>query len=170
MKNLKFTLILALSLFVGSKSSSAQISKFKALYIYNISRYVQWPQSFSSAEFTIGIVGDDKELYSTLDAVCAQKTIGGKKIAIKKIDTNADAGNCHVIYFLSGKESLISSYAATAQHSLIITETSGSIDKGSGINFYIESNKLMFELKSSNILAQGLSISNELKSLAAKNL
>ena len=40
---------------ITSLSSSAQESKFKALFIYKFSQYVEWPDG--SKEVTIGVVG-----------------------------------------------------------------------------------------------------------------
>ncbi|MCK5536535.1 MAG: YfiR family protein, partial [Bacteroidales bacterium] len=60
-----FVFILLISFNVKGQEMSQD--KIKAIYILNFAKYVEWPNSSSLTEITIGIVGNEniyKELYS----------------------------------------------------------------------------------------------------------
>ena len=159
--------VLLMTIFFA-QSATAQISKFKSLYIYNICRYVQWPSTMNGTNFIIGVLGNDAGLSTELKSIGATKKFQGKKLQVIKLKSASEAANCNVVYIAKGQEKNIAAYGATAKNALLISEGSGAINKGSAINFYLEGNKLKFELKAANITSKGLSVSNELNALASK--
>lgn len=167
MKN-KTISILLLLLFIGiGNSAMSQIAKFKALYIYNICKYVEWPENNGSENFTIAIIGNDMELISSIQSITNGKTLANKKIIVKKIkDVNASK-NCNVLFFVKGKEEQIGVYNDVAKNGLFIAEKQGALDKGAAINFFLDNNKLKFDLKAESATNNGLLVSGGLESLAS---
>lgn len=150
-----------------SVSANSQMAKFESLYIYNICRYVEWPSGSNSGQFTIGIVGNNADLENNLKAISKSKVIQGKPVVIKKISDPADASACQILFFSKGSEAKIGSYLATTKNVLIASEKDGAIDKGSDINFFLESNRLRFDLGESNLSKKSLKVSADLTQLAA---
>ncbi len=155
---------------VLSINANAQVEKFKALYIYNISRFVEWPADYGSAEFTIGIVGNNADLVSNIETLLGTKNVNGKKIKVVNVSSAQDAEGCNILYFSKGKEKMIAEIGKGASKGLIITETAGATEHGSGINFFLQDSKLKFEMSQANITGKGLNISKELSSLASRTL
>lgn len=151
-----------------STSANAQMAKFEALYLYNISRYVEWPASFNAGNFVIGVVGNNPELIENLKAISGSKTIQGKKVIIKPVSSSSQGSNCHILFFSKGTESKLASYKSVAKNSLLISESNGGLKKGADLNFFIANEKLKFELSKGNIDAKQLNVSTSLVQLAAK--
>src|SRR5665647_286837 len=61
--------------------------------IYRFTKYIDWPNYNNSGDFVIGIVGDTP-LYNELKGFIANKTVGTRKIVIKKMSSSADSYNC----------------------------------------------------------------------------
>ena len=168
MKRILLSGSIVILLMFFSNLGYAQVAKFQALYVYNICRYVEWPGGFGGSNFEIGIVGYNAEFKNELQAIAGNKTIQNKKIVIKQLNSSSESGACHVLFFSKGSEKQIGDYISVAKSALVVSEASGALDKGSGINFFLESSKLKFELKKANIENKGLVINNDLLKLAAK--
>lgn len=164
--------ISGLLLFIGGFMLQAninnQMAKFEALYMYNISRYVEWPASFNSNIFVIGVVGNNTDLIESLEGVAGTKTIQGKKVVIKQITSPAQGKGCNIIFFSKGAESKMVSYRSATTSSLFISESNGALSRGSDVNFFIQGDKLKFELSKASIGKKSLNVSNSLLELASK--
>lgn len=151
-----------------STNANAQMAKFEALYLYNISRYVEWPASFNSSNFVIGVVGYNPDLIDNLKAIAGSKTIQGKKVIIKPISSVSQGSSCHILFFSKGSESKLASYKEASKNSLLITKANGSLKRGADLNFFVANDKLKFELSKGNIESKQMNISTSLVQLAAK--
>lgn len=161
---------LILSMFLHfALSGNAQVAKFKAAYIYNFTRFIEWPVSVTTGNFVIGVLGDN-EVVQELKTLSATKTVLGKQIEVKELKSATETGFCHVILVGAGQTSKVSAVTGGLGNNatLLISEGSGAIKAGSAINFFMTDNKLQFELKKENILRQGLKMNSQLESLAAR--
>jgi hypothetical protein len=165
MKRFKIAGIACLFSFFMLAESQGQVAKYEALYIYNICRLVEWPDGFNGDNFVIAIVGHNLELENTLASMAKTKTIYGKSVLVKKINTPAQAKECHLVFFSKGTEKQMDSYGSEAK-SLFISETMSGIKQGSDINFIVENNRLIFELDNTNLSKKAFVTSGELKNLA----
>ena len=53
-------LILAVSIVLTLNGIvNAQVSRFQAMYIYNFSRMVEWPNEYKNGNFEIGVIGNN---------------------------------------------------------------------------------------------------------------
>ena len=158
-------LVLFFSVFMNT-NLKAQISKYQALYIYNICRYVEWPTDFNSSQFVIGIVGKNAELKTSLTKILHNKKIQNKKVIIKVITTPSQSAGCNIVFFSKGKEIQINTFVSSSTNSLFFSESVKAINKGSDINFFIDGSKLKFDLNNTNLSKKQLKLSMELKQLA----
>lgn len=167
-KALMSTLLLGLVFFGTLGNVNAQIEKYEALYVYNISRYVEWSESFNSDAFVIGIVGNNPELKRSLEEVTKSKNIQGKKVTVKYVTSPSQGGGCNIVFVSKGSEGKINSYRSVSPNSLVISESKGGLYKGSDLNFFLDGEKLKFELSQANIDKKSLNVSGSLVKLAAK--
>ena len=164
----------ALAIFVFASCSllfcSAQVntvSQAQSMFIYNFSRLIQWPASYNTGEFVIGVMGNN-DLYNTLVSYVANKKVGSQPIAVKHFSNPVDISKCHIIFIGNTKIGLLNEIIAKLQgsNSLIITERRGSIDAGSAIDFFMEGDKLKFVMNTQNAQKYNLTVSKSLSDMA----
>jgi hypothetical protein len=164
-------LITLLSLFAGSKSN-AQVSNYKAytLFVYNFTKYIQWPDGAIKNEFVIGVFGKSP-IYEELQKMGQIKKVGDKTIRIVELSETTLDTEVHILFVPEQKSGHISGILAALKGKpvLLVSEKQGLVEKGAGISFLSDNNNLKFEMNSSSIAAQNLTPSKTLEALAFKN-
>jgi hypothetical protein len=143
----------------------------KALFLYNFGSYVEWPPvAFSSgrAPFVIGVLGS-APLEGTLKDLAATKTIAGRKILVESFSSVATIKPCQILFIarsVDPRQQRLAVEKLRNQHVLIVGESAGFAGQGGSVNFFIESNKIRFEINPEMVKQQQLKISSKLLSLA----
>lgn len=143
-------------------------SKIKAVFLYNFTRYFDWPDKKKEGSFVIYVVGKNDNLISHLKSISGNKKVGNQNIEIKN-SLNFDANiPSQMIYLLSDAGKLVSDVASKSKNKgeLIISETAGACKMGSSINFVVVDNKLKFEYHKNNAVKSGLKTNDDFKALA----
>jgi len=142
-------------------------SKFKAVFIYNFTKYIEWPKTYREGPFIIGVL-EDASLYTELSKMAKTKRVSNQSIKIVKFNSIEDLQLCHILYVSKSKSKEISGVLKKMKSNctLIVTEENGLIDKGAGINFVVKDNRLKFELNTKNIKKNRLKVSSNLEVLA----
>jgi hypothetical protein len=135
----------------------------KAAYIERITRFVEWPAKDSLAnvdQFVIGVYDDD-EFYYTLAEVFKEKLIKDHKVKIITIDRLDQVSSCNLCYLSAKAKYRLSEFISKANKSgtLLISGTTGFCKVGVHINFYIEDEKLKFEINDETIESAGFKVS-----------
>ncbi len=141
----------------------------KASFIYNFTRFIQWPQnSFFSAndEFVIGIVGDNP-FGKNLDLLAAKKKIQGRKVIVKYFPTPDKIRKSHLLFITSIKKNKTKEIVNTfkTKKVLLISDTPGFAELGVAINFHIRKQKVRFEINRKALEKAGLKASSQLLNL-----
>lgn len=124
----------------------------KAVFLYSFGRYVQWPEAaFASASepFVIGILGEDA-FDGALDEIAAKKTIQGRPIVVQRFAALPDyRPPCHIL-FVSRSVSADEQAALLGQNAtqpvFIVGETPGYAERGANANFFVDGERIRFEL------------------------
>lgn len=147
--------------------ANAANSKIKAIFLYNFTKYIEWPASYKQGDFVIGVLGSSP-LVEELEKMALKSKVGTQSFIIKKFKDANEVSNCHMLYISNSKassmEAAINKLKKT--HTLIITECGGCAKKGSAINFVSVNNKQRFELNKINAGKFGLQVSSNLATLA----
>jgi hypothetical protein len=143
-------------------------AKIKAIYIYNFTKYIEWPETYKQGNFVVGVLGTSAPLISELNKMAAAKTVGSQKFEIKNISSAADASNCHIVYILSDNSSQLGDVLSKVKgkSALVVTDKAGMAAKGSAINFVVVDNKQKIELNKSNIEKYKLKVASTLVEMA----
>ena len=80
----------------------------KAIYIYNFTKYIEWPQDYKDGNFVVGVMGTNTALLNELSKMASSKTVGSQKIEIQTVSSAADAPKCNIIYILSDNSAQLS--------------------------------------------------------------
>jgi len=142
-------------------------AKIKAVYLYNFSKYVEWPDDYKSGNFVVTVVGSNSSLLSELDKM-AQKKVGSQTISIKNISSCSALEKSNIVFvpFESSGQLIDVISKCKSQSTLIVTEKAGLAKQGSAINFIIKENKQLFELNKANAERYKLKVSSNLSALA----
>lgn len=143
----------------------------KAAYLYQFGHYIQWPaDSFAQEQspFVIGVLGADP-FGDALDEIARDKKISGRPIEVVRLASPADYKPCHILFITSSAaaEDQISVIQKSQKNPvLLVGESPGFAQQGGTINFFIEGNRVRFEVNMEVAKREQLKISSKLLNLA----
>lgn len=168
MKRFFFTIFL-FSILANISYGQSGISKAQANFIYNFTKFFDWPQTEKTGDFVIGVFGS-RELASNLEKVTNGKKNVTQNIVIKYFNNIDQVSKCHVIFVSSFKSNKIASiHTKTGMHCLIISDSRSAINNGAAIQFILESDRLKYEFSKGNALKHGLKFHSRVSEMASKN-
>jgi len=164
---MKKAAILAVILFSVIIAQAQPDHLLKSVFIYNFGTLIEWPASYKSGQFVIGVYGNTPT-YNELVKMSSQKKIGSQSISVKKISSTSEATGCHLVLISPDKagETANMQKAIGSKSTLIVTDKAGAAKEGAGISFTQVSSKIRFELNKANCAKQNLKISGNLEKLA----
>lgn len=164
MKVYKSLFILFLFLSINTHGQEA---KYKSVFMYNFTKHFEWPVSYRSGNFVIGIIGNPM-IISELEKVTSGKKVGNQPIVIERYKDATEIGKCHILFLPSNKSKDIGMVVQKigAAPTLVVSEKDGLAQQGAAINFIIQAGKIKFELNKNIVTKQGLKISSYLETLA----
>lgn len=157
-------------LFIISINSSmvlnAQHEKFKALFLYNFIKNVEWPQSYAQGDLIIGVLGASS-ISKELETIAGTQKAGNQSMKVRIFSTIEEIVNCHIIYVSPNKAGMLNPLLSklNGHATLIVSDNKGGIQQGAGINFIMDGDKLKFEICRQHIEQKGLKVSASLLNL-----
>jgi hypothetical protein len=145
----------------------------KAAFLYSFGRYIEWPKDAFEAHsgaFIIGVCGEDP-FGQVLEKIAQTKTIQGRRIIIQKMPVIEELRPCHILFVshsipLEQQIAIINKMQDKA--SLVMGEVPGFAERGGGINFYLESGTVRFEINIEAIKQEKLKLDAKLLNLGKK--
>jgi len=168
---MKRTLLFLVIMVVGLSGlrAQSQIDEAKAKFIYNFTKFFDWPGNDNSGDFVIGVLGDN-QVYYELDKFTEGKKVILQEIAVKKFRKAEDVTNCHILYVAGRRTSDIPTVKKkTGNNTLVISDNRNGIEQGAALNFILMGNRLKYEFAASNAMNQGLKFSSRIRDMAARN-
>ena len=146
--------------------------ELKAAFLYNFAKFVEWPSQVfpdPTAPFTIGIIGEDP-FGDALEATVRNKTINGRQFVIKKTKSYSEFRTCQILFISSSERRRVADLlkALSGDSVLTVSEMDRFIQAGGMINFFMEGNKVRFEINPEPAKHAGLRISSKLLNLAKR--
>jgi hypothetical protein len=165
-----FTTLLAHLFLIGMTSSAfseeAKNSEYwvKSAFIYNIFKFVDEKED-NSGNYQFCVMGE-APFISDFDHI-KNKLVNGKKIVIRQIQ-DPNTPNCKAIFITSSERTRISQITGQLKQSgiLTISDTSGFGKKGVMVNFFLDQNKIRFEINLGAAEESGVKISSQLLNLS----
>ena len=162
---LKLALTAIFLLLLSYLSVKAQYNEniIKAAYIERITRFVEWPVKDSIRSLDKFIIGvyDENDFYNTLKDVFKEKPIKEHQVKIIPIKSPEQINTCNICYISGRAISLISKFVDAANSSgvLLISGSTNFCKAGVHINFYLEDEKLKFEINEKSMKNAGFKVS-----------
>jgi hypothetical protein len=143
-------------------------AKYKAVFIYNFTKYFEWPDKKKEGSFVIYVVGKNDNLITELKSLASKKKVGNQDIEIKTSSVYDPSIVSQIIYLLPDVSKSLADVSSKSkkQGILVVAENTGACKTGSAINFLAVENKLKFEYSKNNAVKAGLKTNDDFKSLA----
>jgi len=143
-------------------------TKFKAVFLYNFTRYFEWPETKKTGDFIIYVVGKNDNLISELKSLAATKKVGNQDIEIKNTPSFDPSINSHIVYLTPEASRNITDVMTKNKNkgTLMVAEGANACKAGACINFVAVENKLKFEYSKNNAVKAGLKTNDDFKALA----
>ncbi len=143
----------------------------KAAFVYNFAQFVEWPATaFESPQspIVIGVVGEDP-FGGALEQVVAGKTAaGGRPFSVKHLTADDDLKACQILFISTTDGDSIASILKKVAGLSVLTigESERFPWSGGVIRFFLEDNKVRFEINQQAADTAKLKISSKLMKLA----
>ena len=163
---MKRSALVILGLLALCATTKAQDEKFKALFMYNFTKYIEWPQAKQSGDFVIGVIGNSA-IVGELETIAQKKTVGAQTIKVKQISSADDVSKLHIVYVTEDKSGEAAALAGKVKGKgvVLITDKPGLAKTTSGINYIKKDGKPNFELSTSHLNEEGVKVSAQLSAL-----
>ena len=138
----------------------------KAASLYHFIEFVDWPQTAfpePGGAITIGVLGDDP-FGAVLDQAVKDESVKGRKVVVRRFRDVGDVASCHVLFVSKSEKERFPLILKRLDEVPVLTvsEMDGFADGGGVVNFYIEKNKVRFEINQESANRKGLKISSKL--------
>ncbi|MEI6563024.1 MAG: YfiR family protein [bacterium] len=154
------------------KANPIAVSEYsvKAAFLNNFIHFVEWPLSAfpdPGAALTIGVLGDDP-FGPLLEQAVKEEKAKGNGVVIRRFKSVDDVTSCHVLFISRSEKERMFLILKRLEEVPILTvsEMEGFADHGGIVNFYIENNRIRFEINKESAYRKGLKISSRLLCLA----
>ena len=156
--------------FSYGQNKTATEYQVKAIFLYNFTQFIEWPQAaFSSPNepFVIGLIGEDP-FGSYLDDAVAGERIGTHPIVVKRYKTIKEIGKCNMLYMNSDDQPWMERVllAVSEKNTLTVSDAPNFNRWGGMVRFFTEDGKIRFQINVDQSRAAQLNISSKLLSVA----
>jgi len=141
----------------------------KAAYLFNFSKFVEWPpHAFSSpsAPLVIGILGSDP-FGGTLDRITQGEVVHGHKLVVRHCRTIGDIKGCHIVFIPKTESGRVGEALAAVRGSgaLTVGDSDHFVTQGGMIGFVLAGKTVRFQINAGVARREALAISSRLLKL-----
>ena len=147
-------------------------SKVKALYLYNLVRYTEWPAGvFEQADSPIHlmIVASDR-VAADLTSVVAGKLVQGRTIKVETTLSKPLAPKVHLLFVGEAEKLTMKGWLTETgiRPILTVAESDGFLGAGGMVSFHMDEGKVKLAVNLKPIKAAGLVLSSRLLAVATE--
>lgn len=146
------------------------LPKIHSIYIYQLTKYFLWPESFSQKNFSIGVFGTEgAAVRKELEAMAQNRKANGQEISIKQFSAPDEITlDCHIVYVPYESSNYLNEILMkTQKHPVLVISAKEGLGKvGSPVNLITIDGKTSFELNEDAIEKRTLKFVQQLKAIA----
>jgi uncharacterized protein DUF4154 len=159
-------LALTLLLFAADGSAAPDEYRVKAVFLFNFSRFVEWPDSAFAAPdspFVIGVFGHDP-FGPELDEVTNGESVNGRPLQIRRVASVEQARDCQILFIPSTEQVQLDAILAALDRrsTLTVSDLDGAATRGAMIRLVTDNNRIRLRVNVDSARAAGLTISSKL--------
>ena len=154
----------------AGQEGSVDEYKLKAAMLYNLTQFVEWPNSAyadSHAPVILCILGQDPFANSLASSI-PKGTEKGRAVLIRHLQSDTEFQGCHILYISSSERKTTAHIFSTLHGSCVLTvgEMAQFAAHGGIIQFALEDQFVHFDINVDAASRAGLKISSKLLALA----
>jgi hypothetical protein len=162
----QLAVVAAAMLLAGSVYAAPSEYQLKAVFLFNFSRFVEWPPSaFSSpdAPFVIGVFGHDP-FGNQLDEATRGETVNGRQLVVRRVSDAGEAANCQILFMHRSEEARMRDVLMALDHrsTLTVSDLDRAAQRGVMIALASEDNRIRLRVNVDSARAAQLTISSKL--------
>lgn len=167
----KFAVAVAIALPLAvALAQGVNESEVKAAFLYHFTGYVDYPAgAFTQpgAPFVIAVLGKDT-IIDALQQAVRGKSVKGRPVVVRQVGLGQDLKGCHVLFVPEAQAANLSRVLDTLGDApvLLVGESKDFAARGGMIGFFVEQNRVRFEINPEAARRAHLTISSKLLSLA----
>lgn len=131
----------------------------KAAFLFNFLKFVEWPPAAPDSPWVIGVLGRDP-FGGALDSTVRGKTVNGRKVDVRRYTKASDVKDCNILFI--GRDDYERTGIPTQPGLLTVGESSGFLKAGGAVSFYVEDDRVRFEIRPASARSAGLHVSSQL--------
>ena len=150
-------------------SQTAGEYDIKAAFLYNFTKFVEWPSdAFPDGSFRLCVLGDDPFGRSLMELTSQE--VAGRKLTVVRAREMEKVEGCHVLFISRSERGRLPAILSEVREAPVLTvaDTKGFLDDGGVINFTLEGSKVRFEINQEAADRAGVKISSKLMRLATR--
>jgi hypothetical protein len=138
----------------------------KAVFLYNFSRFVEWPASAFAgpdAPFVVGVFGHDP-FGADLDEVVRGETAGGRPLIVRRVHTAEEAAACQILFIHQSEDKRLAEVIGALDHhsTLTVSDVDGAAQRGVMIRLLTQNGRVRLRVNVETARAAQLTISSNL--------
>ncbi len=150
---------------LAAESAAMPEYSVKAAFLVNFVRYTTWPEHTFATDNTpiiIGVLGANP--FVDVLAKTAENQQGGRRIAIRHVDTTEEAAECNVVFISEREKKNEATWIAALRKKPIVTigESGETISRGGLLEFVTINNRVRFDASLGAMEGAGLKFSARL--------
>jgi hypothetical protein len=154
----------------GAESPAPTVHQVEAAFLFNFAKFVTWPDDAlerGGNSLIIGVLGEDP-FGSVLDETIRDKTIMGRKLAVKRFARIQDAARSHILFLSSSEESQLPHLMQVLEKATVLTvsDMEEFAERGGMVAFTVEEQKVRFNVNVEAVERAGLKMGSQLLKLA----
>ena len=152
----------------GWAQTDSQEYMVKAAFLYNFTKFVEWPQGTfedPSAPFVLAVLGEDP--FGEALAPLKEKTVEGRRVVIQRAARLEDLEKCQILFISASEKGKLEPIFRRIKNWKVLTvgETKGFAQSGVMINLTKIEEKVGFEINAGAVEAGALKMSSKLLKL-----
>jgi len=141
-------------------------AKVKAAYLYNIAKFVEWPDGAAEGAIVIGVVGEHP-FGNQLPRLASQR-ISGRRLVVRRLEYGDGLAGCHIVFLGEGMAgACAAAVEGLADHPVLtVSEARDFASQGGVIELIQRDGKVRMKINPEAATARQIKLSRQLLSVA----
>lgn len=158
------SLLLTIVISGGAEAQTTGEDVVKSAFIYNFTRFIEWPDEDTSNAFIIAILGESS-LLNPLREIGRTKTLpDNRRIEVRHWRSLEEVDRCNILFISGSMGNRLDAILGVVEGKnwLTVSDTEGFAARGIAINFVLIRESVKFEINRKAIEKAGLRVSAQL--------
>lgn len=158
------------ALLAPALAHAANPNEVKAEMLCMIAKFVKWPETSYAAtggQLRVAILGED-DLAGVVASTLSRKTVNGRPVFVQCVRRVEDARDSQILFIARSAGDCAPDVVHTLGNSAVLTvaDSDGFVARGGMVDFFLEADKVRFQINPGTAERAGLKISAKLLALA----